>query len=190
MLSRPSKLAPVLMLTMIPNRLLRMCGRTALVSLYGPKKTVSNCARTSPSVMNSAAWRWAKAALLTSTSTATPCASRSSKTLALSGSSRSSGTHIPPLDSTSRTSSGVLDGLRDVAITLCPFAWACRAMARPKPEEQPVMSHVRGRAGVVKLNPSVAMVGVTILRLDVKRIDQPKYNQICILYLQGREMKN
>lgn len=40
-------------------------------------------------------------------------------------------------------------------------------MARPKPEEQPVMSHVRGRAGVVKLKLSL-MVGDTILRVEVK----------------------
>lgn len=31
-----------------------------------------------------------------------------------------------------------------------PAAWTARARARPRPEEQPVMSHVCGEEGVVK----------------------------------------
>lgn len=41
-------------------------------------------------------------------------------------------------------------------------------MASPKPEEQPVMSHVRGREGVVKLKGSLEMVGSAILKVDVE----------------------
>lgn len=51
-------------------------------------------------------------------------------------------------------------GLRDVAITVCPAACTCRASARPKPEEQPVMSQTRGRGGVVKVQPGLAEIVV------------------------------
>jgi len=50
----------------------------------------------------------------------------------------------PPSFSTSETRSGVLEGLRDVAITLWPARRAMRVRLRPKPEEQPVMSHTGG----------------------------------------------
>ena len=43
------------------------------------------------------------------------------------------------------------DGLRDVAIRVCPLDWTRRARLRPKPEEQPVMSHVSGLLGVVNV---------------------------------------
>ena len=48
---------------------------------------------------------------------------------------------MPPRDEISETSSGVLEGVRDVAITLCPAWRARRARPRPKPLEQPVMNH-------------------------------------------------
>ena len=39
--------------------------------------------------------------------------------------------------------SGDLDGLREVARTLCPWASTVRARASPNPEEHPVMSQVK-----------------------------------------------
>lgn len=63
----------------------------------------------------------------------------------------SKASHLPPFFSISATRSGVRDGLREVAIRLCPLARTMRARARPKPEEQPVMSQVRGRLGVVNV---------------------------------------
>ncbi len=67
------------------------------------------------------------------------------------GSSTSSLSHFPPLLSTSATRSGVREGLREVAITVCPCDWTARARVRPKPEEQPVMSHVSGLLGIVNV---------------------------------------
>lgn len=71
------------------------------------------------------------------------------------GESTSSGSHWPGgavgcAVVISATSAGVRAGVREVAMTVCPAAWAWRAMARPRPEEQPVMSQVRGRLGGVK----------------------------------------
>lgn len=48
---------------------------------------------------------------------------------------------MPPRFSTWETKSDVLEGARDVAITLWPFRKARRARLRPKPDEQPVMNH-------------------------------------------------
>jgi len=45
----------------------------------------------------------------------------------------------------------VREGLREVAITVCPCDWTVRVRERPKPEEQPVMSHVSGRLGMVNV---------------------------------------
>lgn len=50
----------------------------------------------------------------------------------------------PPRDSISETSSGVLGGLRDVAITCWLFFRACSARERPRPEEQPVINQTFG----------------------------------------------
>lgn len=63
-----------------------------------------------------------------------------------SGAATSRGSQIPPSASTSVTRSGVCEGVRDVAITLCPALRAMKARDSPKPEEQPVMSHTRGFA--------------------------------------------
>lgn len=51
------------------------------------------------------------------------------------------------------TRSGVREGSREVAMRVCPAGEACtaRARARPRPEEQPVISQVRGLEGVVKV---------------------------------------
>jgi len=57
-----------------------------------------------------------------------------------SGAVTSSESHTPPSFLTSETRSGVLDGLREVAITLWPARRACKARVAPKPEEQPVMN--------------------------------------------------
>lgn len=44
------------------------------------------------------------------------------------------------------------EGLRDEAMALCPCARTMRVRARPKPEEQPVMSQVSWRLGVLGLD--------------------------------------
>lgn len=53
----------------------------------------------------------------------------------------------------SETRLGVREGSREVAIRVCPAEEACtaRARARPRPEEQPVISQVSGLEGVVKV---------------------------------------
>lgn len=61
----------------------------------------------------------------------------------------SSGSHIPPSSSTFLTSCGEEEGLREVAITLCPALRTRRARDLPKPAEQPVMSQTSGGEGVV-----------------------------------------
>ena len=38
---------------------------------------------------------------------------------------------------------GILSGLRDVAMTRSPWRKAIRTSSRPRPEDVPVMSHVR-----------------------------------------------
>lgn len=83
-----------------------------------------------------------------------------------SGASRSSASHFPGEVGwlvISATNSGVRKGVRELAMTVCPAAWACRAMARPRPEEQPVMSQVRGRLGIVKVGAKLMSVD-TIFR--------------------------
>lgn len=83
------------------------------------------------------------------------------------GLSRSSGSHFPGEVGCvviSVTRSGVREGSREVAMTVCLAACTCRAMARPRPEEQPVMSHVRGRSGAVKL-------GVKSMAVETMSID-------------------
>lgn len=50
------------------------------------------------------------------------------------------------------------EGCRDVAITVWPLERAVRASERPRPEEQPVISQVRGRLGFVKVGAWVVMV--------------------------------
>ena len=69
------------------------------------------------------------------------------------GSVTSSWSHFPPLWTISATRVGVRDGWRDVAITVwCGlWDWMQRVRARPMPEEQPVMSHVRGLWGMVNV---------------------------------------
>jgi hypothetical protein len=62
-------------------------------------------------------------------------------TSAMLGSHTSRASHLSPRGSISETSSGVLDGVRDVAMTLCPARKAIRARLNPKPEDEPVMSH-------------------------------------------------
>ena len=64
-----------------------------------------------------------------------------SSTFGSCGLQTSSCSQLPPFDSTSLTSSGVLEGLRDVAMTLCPEFRARRARPAPKPLEQPVINH-------------------------------------------------
>ena len=63
----------------------------------------------------------------------------------------------------SETRRGVREGLREVAITL----WECerrrRARVRPRPEEVPVMSQVRGRCGEVDI---VCWSGWALVRLE------------------------
>lgn len=54
-----------------------------------------------------------------------------------SGLQMSRASHVPPKDCIWETWEGVLEGVRDVAITLCPGPEArmCRAKEKPKPEE-------------------------------------------------------
>lgn len=54
------------------------------------------------------------------------------------------------------------EGCRDVASTVWPFDWAARASERPRPEEQPVISQVRGRLGLVKVGVCVVMAGACV----------------------------
>lgn len=58
------------------------------------------------------------------------------------GAHTSRASHFPPRFSISVTRCGVEDGEREVAITWWEFARACLARARPKPEEQPVISQI------------------------------------------------
>lgn len=55
------------------------------------------------------------------------------------------------------------EGCRDVAIIVWPFDWAVRASERPRPEEQPVISQVRGRFGLVKVGVCVVMAGACVV---------------------------
>ena len=57
-----------------------------------------------------------------------------------SGEQTSRASHVPPSFSTWVTSSGFLEGLREVAMTLWPDFRARRVSAEPNPEEHPVMS--------------------------------------------------
>ena len=54
---------------------------------------------------------------------------------------------MPPSPSTSFTSAGLLEGFREVAMTLWPALRAMCASEVPKPEEHPVMSQTRGLFG-------------------------------------------
>jgi hypothetical protein len=54
----------------------------------------------------------------------------------------------------------VREGLCEVAITVCPPACAMRVSERPKPEEQPVISHVSYFLGVVNVADMVAGLGL------------------------------
>jgi hypothetical protein len=94
-------------------------------------------------------------ALFTSMSMGVPLCSSSSMRVWQDWSVTSSGSHLPPLPTTSATRSGVLDGLRDVAITVSPWDWISRTRCSPRPDEQPVISQVRGRDGVVNLSSAI-----------------------------------
>lgn len=84
----------------------------------GAKKLVSICLRASASEMSSTAPSMENAALLIRTSIRPWMLKASSSTFGRFGLQTSSCNQLPPLDSTSLTSSGVLEGLRDVAMTL------------------------------------------------------------------------
>jgi hypothetical protein len=56
---------------------------------------------------------------------------------------------VPPNFSTSETRVGVLEGVREVAITLCPERRAQSARLAPKPEEQPVINQTGGSKDIV-----------------------------------------
>lgn len=49
------------------------------------------------------------------------------------------------------------EGFREVAIRMCPCDWTARARVRPKPEEQPVMSHTSGLWGIVNVDMLVIL---------------------------------
>ncbi len=133
--------AVLLMLTIVPVRRLRMLGNKWRMILRGAKKFVSIWLRASESDMSSTAPSKEKPALLTTTSILPWMLKALSSTFGRSVLQTSSFSQLPPLDSNSLTSSGVFEGLRDVAITLCPAFRARRARPAPKPLEQPVMNH-------------------------------------------------
>ena len=67
--------------------------------------------------------------------------------------------HLPfGLEVTAETVSGVLDGLREVAITLWPARRATWAISKPKPEEQPVISQVGVEDGIVNLVKTISVL--------------------------------
>lgn len=78
------------------------------------------------------------------------------------GLSTSSVCHSPPFWVISDTRSGVREGCRDVAITVWPFDWTARASERPRPEEHPVISQLKGRLGLVKVGVCVVMAGACV----------------------------
>lgn len=95
---------------------------------------------------------------------------------AASGSSTSRGSHLvlgllgeheeeeEAVVRSSETRSGVRDGSREVASRVWPTgeATTARARARPRPEEQPVMSQTRGLEGVVKAGLKVMVVDTMV----------------------------
>jgi hypothetical protein len=62
------------------------------------------------------------------------------------------GSQIPPSPSTCFTSSGSLEGLREVAMTLWPAFRAMSVSDSPKPDEHPVTSQTRDLFSVDILN--------------------------------------
>jgi hypothetical protein len=86
-------------------------------------------------------------ALLTTTSTP-PASSTAALTIfCVSDDVTSSLSHLPPSFSTSGWAAAALSGLRAQAMTRWPAWRADRVMARPRPEDAPVMSQILG--GVV-----------------------------------------
>ena len=66
------------------------------------------------------------------------------------GAFTSSCSQVPPKFSNCFTSSGVLEGLRDVAITLCPAFRAISDNEEPKPELHPVINQTNGGIGLLR----------------------------------------
>ncbi len=121
--------------TTTPAPRARNCGSTACVTAIVPIVLVSNSARTVSSGVSSAGAAAPKPALLTSTSIG-PAASIAVRML--SAFVTSSGSTRKRSDGGSTSS----PGLRIVATTRQSRARKWRAISRPKPEEQPVISTV------------------------------------------------
>ena len=64
----------------------------------------------------------------------------------------------------------MLAGMREVAITRWPCAWALRVRERPKPEEQPVMSQVRGRVRMGEIVVVDMVVEMMVREVDCVKL--------------------
>src|SRR4051812_7673559 len=133
-----------------------MTGSTARVTVIGPKRLVSICARTCSVVSSSKKPARKLPALLSSTSMRpkrSSAAAAASWALCGSVTSRT----VTSRFSWSPTAARTVSGLRPVATTLWPAARAARAKSTPMPRPAPVMS--QGFVMSSKLDPRMAQKG-------------------------------
>src|SRR3954467_2274560 len=149
-----------------PERCLRISGSTARVTVIGPNRLVSICARTCSVVSSSKKPAKKLPALLTRTSRRPKrSAAAAAAFSALCGSVTSRA--VTSRFSCSPTAEWTLSGLRPVATTLWPAARAARANSTPMPRPAPVMSQVFVMSS--KLDPRMASKGVLRTPLSTTR---------------------
>ena len=143
----------LLICTIAPEPWRRRCGSTARVSAAGPKKCNSIRSLSSRSVVSSTAPTRPRPALLTSTSIRPYQRMVSATTAAARTGSVTSSWTATARSGYAEARSSSTSGLRTAATTVSPAASAASAIARPNPDDAPVISQTR---------PVAARVGVLL----------------------------